>query len=228
MTDALIQLENYKICEMKPDDLTALLKENLGGGKLQLHNLDEIKFPSQTSTTWDIPDITQKDGFRSIKDLTCVIILWNDIRRYWETEYGAGDPSAPDCRSDDLETGVGDPGGECKSCEFSEWGSDTKGPGERCKQSRELLLALPDKLLPVRLSIGPGSLKNIRQYFMQLVTSGIPYWKALTSFTLKTEKSTKDIKYPQCNVQLIEQIPEEYLASIDSFRNAVTGNVDQS
>jgi hypothetical protein len=186
--------------------------------------MDTIKFPSQHITNWSIPDVTSESGFRDQKELTGVILNYQDVRRFWHGKYGESDASAPDCISYDTNIGQGDPGGECEFCEFGNWqenekDADKQDPPE-CKLSRDLLIMLPDRILPVNLSIGPGSYTNIKKYFIKLVSAGVPYWKAVSSISLSTAQAkTKKIDYPKASIRMLQLVEDDTaIEAIDSYR----------
>lgn len=66
-------------------------------------------------------------------ELPAIIIDGKNSRAFYRTAYDpkkakAGDVSQPDCKSTDGITGVGDPGGECRTCPMSQWGQDGSPP----------------------------------------------------------------------------------------------------
>jgi hypothetical protein len=83
-----------------------------------------------------------------------------------------------------------------------------------------MLILLPDKMLPVNISIGPGSYTNIKKYFIKLVSAGVPYWKAVTSLTLNTAQSGGNIAFPKASARMVQLVEDpDIMDAIDSYRN---------
>lgn len=224
MSNALMKIEEYKITTT--ENLQELIQANLGGGKLNPWDLDTIKFPSQKITNWDIPDITQESGFRTEKELTGVIIMYHDVRRYWAGKFGESENSAPDCTASNGMEGVGTPGGNCDTCEFGNWQRDDSGkesPPE-CKLSRDMMMLLPNQILPVNISIGPGSYTNVKKYFTKLLSAGVRYWDAVSSITLTTAQANNKGKteYPKASIRMVELVENPDIKQvIESYRNLI-------
>ena len=150
-------------------DIAALLAETMGpGGDLNLGNLTKVKVPASEIKSFMVPD---DDGevtpAKSIKGIPVALI---SRRSYWEADDVTGTP--PDCRSNDLETGIGalgegsdrNPSGKCADCPMSARGSAGKGTqASKCKEQRVLFLLTGD-LLPIMVVIPPGSLPNFKNF----------------------------------------------------------------
>lgn len=152
-------------------------------------SLNRISMPAGAGTVWKIPDINSE---RSVEKITGVIIHWQDVRVYWEHEYD-GSKNQPDCSSSDCKTGEGNPGGSCKTCPLGNWDANENPP--ICKKNRRLFILTPDEFMPILLSITPGSLGEVGNYFKNLAIKGILYSHAVTSITLEPTKSTGGIPY---------------------------------
>jgi len=155
---------------------------NIRGQDVSRFDLDSIHVPLAGSEFWQMPDGTPVKSFRA------VILGFRDFRKWYKDRYQPGqDARPPDCVSEDLITGVGDPGGQCAVCPHNQWGTAI-GPdgdltrGKACGQYRTLFLSLPGHLLPVRLIAPPTSLKSIRRYFLAGLKA--PYYAAITEFGL--------------------------------------------
>jgi len=80
------------------------------------------------------------------------------------------------------------------------WGTSKSGKGKRAKEQRVLFLLTEIDPMPLVVSIGPGSLKNVRTFMSNLGKSGIPHYRAVVKLTL--EKATAASGEPFAKVVL--------------------------
>src|SRR4029450_12815372 len=88
--------------------------QTLGGGVIELQDLDRIRMPTGGALTFEVPTPA---GPESRPTITGVLVHVQQRRAYWAQafdETGGGTP--PDCTSADGITGVGEPGGACARC----------------------------------------------------------------------------------------------------------------
>lgn len=175
-------------------ELRELMEENLGGGGLGVFDLDRVTVPAGGGTTWELEGV---DGPESTRSLEGVVVAWTSPRAYWsrsldDPESEGGSP--PDCVSDDSVLGYGafgvgsvaHPSGECATCPMNEWGSDPRGGNAKaCKEGRQLFMALPNRILPVSVSLAPTSIQPLRKYFLRLAGGGLPYYSVVTRLELE-------------------------------------------
>lgn len=212
---------------MRPDELgprMALLKENLGSARMDVFDLPRYKVPTGGQTLWEVPAL---DGTEPEfeKHLEGVILVFRDGRRYYRTsidEGGAGH-TPPDCISDDLVRGVGDPGGFCQACPYSQFGSrrgaSGAGRGQACREQRVLFVLRLDDVLPVMVTVPPTSLKNARGFFSGLaLTHAVPYWGVITRISLVRDKSAAGIDYAKMTFAVSEKLDATGAARIRAFR----------
>ncbi len=147
--------------------------------------LDKIKIPIGEGTTFAIPGM---EGYQDYSSFTAIILGFNDHRIYFKNSYHETGGGAPDCSSEDMKTGKGEPGGNCEKCKFNEWESAPLGKGKACSERRLFMLLLPNRLIPVKLDVPPTSLTNIKKYFMRLASEGHSFHNIITEFTLQMEK----------------------------------------
>ena len=88
-----------------------------------------------------------------------IILYSRNVRLYWQSAYGDGSTSPPDCKSTDGVTGEGTPGGDCHACPFNQWGSAAAGNGKACAQRTELYILTPLSPFPIVVSAPPTSQK---------------------------------------------------------------------
>lgn len=183
-------LQNYRYFD-EHDDIRAIMEENLAGERLSLSSLDRIKVPSGGATSWEINTI---NGTESVQAVTGIIVHEQKARTYWEKSIEeAGGDVPPDCYSEDLRNGHGQPGGECDACPFSQFGPDNERP--ECREGRTLFLLSADATLPVAVNIPPSSLRRYIEYKVRLSKAGVPLTGIETSLSLEKDKSRKGITF---------------------------------
>ena len=186
-----------------------LLRENLKGLKLDPWDMDRAGFPTGGGTAWQVPDL--EEGTKSVKSLEGIILHWHPWRGFYFTrldEPGA-ESGPPDCQSNDGITGHGDPGGDCETCEYNQWGSGKNG-GKACSEYRPLYLLQPDAYLPLVVRLPVQSLKPFNQYLTRLASKGIRPSEVVTSFGLEqTKQRGGGLTYSKAVPSLVRHLTEE-------------------
>ena len=90
---------------------------------------DRIKIPAGGGTVFEIP-ADEGDETVMVKDITGVILFNHPANSYYTDKYQGGS-NPPDCGSFDGITGTGNPGGQCKTCSFNQYGSG-EGQAKAC------------------------------------------------------------------------------------------------
>lgn len=183
----------YAVLSMHQDELTELIQDNLAGQALTPSDLARIKVPAGGGTTWEVPTIK---GTEAVKELVGVALRVDNRRAYWPGAYeGANDP--PQCSSDNGLIGIGDPGGECHACPFNEWGSAGQegSAAKACKEMAQVFLIEPGSILPMVLTIPPGSLKQFRQFRVGLLRAQLKLTDVEVGFALDKAASQKGITF---------------------------------
>lgn len=181
-----------------------LIRENMAGDEVSVSDLTRIKVPSGGGTIWTVPSI---EGDSPEKSLEGIIIHVTRRRAYWPSPEPSNEP--PQCSSIDCVNGSGDPGGDCATCPFNEFGSalrpgGKKGRGKACKESALLFLLRPGHNLPEVVRTPPASLRAVRQYRLNLK---VPYYSCITRLSLKAEKNKDGTPYAS--------IVPEYVGPLD-------------
>lgn len=197
-----------------------LIRDNLSGEDVGVGDLDRIKVPAGGATSWTVPTI---EGDKNEKSLEGIIIHVARRRAYWDSPNPSGDP--PTCASTDCITGVGDPGGDCASCPFNQFGSAVKqggvaGRGKACKESTLLFLLRSGQNLPVVVVTPPGSLKSIKQYRLKLP---VPYFGCLTRLSLKKSKNKDGIDYAEIVPEYVGPLDPTQVDFVRRYAQALTG-----
>lgn len=197
-----------------------LIRSNLSGEDVGIGDLDRIKVPAGGATTWTVPSI---EGDKSEKVLEGIIIHVARRRAYWESANPSGDP--PTCSSTDCITGIGDPGGDCESCPFNQFGSAVKqcggaGRGKACKESTLLFLLRSGHNLPEVVVTPPGSLKSVKQYRLKLP---VPYYACVTRLSLKKSQNKDNIAFAEIVPEYAGPLDPTMADFVKRYAQALTG-----
>jgi hypothetical protein len=189
-------------------DFAEVVAANIGNATIAPFDLDRIKVPAGGGLSWEVPTL---EGVTQAESIEGVIVNWRKVRSYWRESFeSAGGGTPPDCSSEDGITGIGDPGGDCVRCPLSRYGSAENGRAQACSEKRMLFVIRQDDRLPIVLTIPPSSLGRISQYFLRLLSGGVPYFGAVTRFSLEKARNKGGISYSQVVPSLVAVVsPEE-------------------
>ena len=225
----------YHALTRSPEELAEILsniQENLAGETITPRDLQKITVPSQGVTKWIIPnpETGKKDALDEIEG---IIVYVGSPRAYWSTPLEMANRTPPDCSSTDGHVGVGNPGGNCVSCPFNEWGSAKTGSrkGKACKEQRLIYMIRPDDFLPTVLQAPVTSIEQLRKYMMRLATMTKPksynYKQVYTKMTLN-EVTSSDFPYSEIVFEMADPVEEEYLPRLEQYTQSITPIVSQS
>jgi len=203
-----------------PDEVMA---DNFGNQSINPNDLDRVKIPAGGGTAWEVPTIDGDTEF--VKELNVIIVAQRDVRSYYSTAFDGGN-APPDCYSLDCVNGVGDPGGKCADCPFSQWGTATDAngnptDGQACNQRKLLLCISEESTLPFLISAPPSSLKTIKQYLVRLSGAKLPFWGVVTNLTLEKVKSGGGIDHSVVKPKYVRTITKEEVPLMRSYRNSL-------
>lgn len=198
----------YAILNIDGEEVRQSLIANMGGSGLRPFDMERIKVPAGGTTTWEIPTL---EGTINTRELEGVILHWRDVRAYWSMR-GSGN-APPDCSSDDGEVGMGNPGGPCDQCPFSQFGSgrdDTGNPtrGQACKSMRLLFILRPQCSLPDALFLPPTSLASARKYFFRLTANNLRFMDVVTRVMLEPAKNQFGKAYSRAVFSVVRRLDE--------------------
>lgn len=226
---ALTVLEqvNQQLAELPK--VSALVRENLGDGGMTPLDLTRIRVPAGGGLAWEYPTA---DGIEPRASFEGVILSRQNARAYWATplDQGAGN-APPDCRSNDAEYGVGDPGGDCKRCPMAQWGSKEGSNAQACKALTLLYVLVPGEGLPVVVVAPPTSLRPVKDYMLRLTSAGTPYWGCVTRFSLVKTKNTGGIAYSRMDLTrsaVLDDAARQYVADARLQMAPLFGTVEVS
>lgn len=218
---------NYLALRMDQTELVEMIQETVGAEGLSPSDLDRVKVPTGGGTAWEIPNI---EGDTDVsKTIQGVILDVAPRRAYWNTKFdGSNDP--PDCYSNDGEFGIGDPGGDCASCPFNQYGtavSDSGEPGEgKACGERRLLFVLPeDSIIPIVLSVPPSSINDVKKYRVRLLRGQKRINSVVTSITLEKDKNKTGIEFSRVKFTSVADLDPQAAARMREYASAISGAV---
>jgi hypothetical protein len=222
----LVPFNDYSVAKVNATDLMEILQENVGG-QITEFDLQRASVPTGGMTAWVLPSLDGDDEI--VQHIDGVLVYHREPRAYWKLgidEGGGNNP--PDCSSVDGKVGVGDPGGDCKTCPMAEWGSKNHGEsrGQACKQMKLIFLLRPDSLLPMALFLPPTSIKPVRQYLLGLAAEGKHYSSAVTRLSLVKERSADGIEYAQVKLTRLATLDDEQVRSVREYSTGLRGALD--
>lgn len=203
----------FAVLRMGEHELSDLITENLGGESLSPRDLDRVKVPSGSGSVWEVPSF---DGISAEKVIKGVIVHRATRRAYWKEKYSGGGEQ-PDCFSDDGVLGQGDPGGPCSECPFNEFESGHDGISKACKEIRQLFVLTPDSLIPIVLNIPPGSLANVKAYFLRLLRAQIQPTDVVTEIGLEKATSRGGIDYSKVTLTASDRLDIDAAAQLRAY-----------
>lgn len=208
--------------------LAEILEENVGS-EISAFDLPKLTVPSGGGEFWTVQTA---QGSEMVKEIEGVIVHVQHSKTYWSVDLdSASEVAPPDCSSDDGVVGVGDPGGNCRSCPMNEFGS--KGKGKACRDRADVFVVFRTGIMPTRIQVPATSLAGLRQYGMVLLDCGKRISDVLTRFTLATEtksgKKTAVIKF-QAGGEVsgeVKEMAKQYKAVVvDMLRRPIPGKED--
>lgn len=192
-----------------------VVKQNLGGQHMSASDFEKIKFPSGGAQSWEIVNL--QGDIVSVKSIDGIVLMHRTQRAYWATEFSGGN-TPPDCASKDLINGMGNPGGLCATCPYSQWESDPKGSGgQACKIAGSLFVMRPSELLPVVVPVPVASVAPLKKFMLSLASNELLYSNVILSIGLEQTQNKKGIKFSKIKPRLIAVLPEEAKAQINKY-----------
>lgn len=186
------------------------IAEQLDGIRIQY---PRFKMPAGGSLVFEDPCSEDPENPTYLNEIIGVIVDHFPTNAYWPDNSSQSEP--PACASVDGKTGIGNPGGNCKTCPLNEFGSGEGGVGKACKNTRRLYLLRPNELLPVVLNIPATSMKEFDTYLgTKLIARGIHPSTVVTRIKLKKATSKSGDPYAMLTFSMAEQFTGEVAAEI--------------
>jgi hypothetical protein len=153
-----------------------------------------------------------------VPTLTGVILARRDGRRFYEKSYDeSGGGAPPDCSSTDGLTGIGNPGGLCRTCPQSQF-QDGNPPD--CQSRLLLLMVRVDDRLPFVLSLPPTSVRAGTQYMTRLVRFGHAKHAVITEIGLEKHNSRGGFTFSRTTFKAIGQLSDGDAATMKRISEA--------
>lgn len=208
-----------------------------GEAGLRLGDLTKVKTPSAGGVKWEIDD--GLGNVENVEEITGALVLYQKRGVLWPTEGDAAEGTRPVLVSYDMETAFrpfygtehedlgdlsqelleeaylrdgddGKPVYDLSKLAYNQWGSAGRGTGgKRFKEQRILGILRPEDVLPVIVTVQPGSLANVTQVVRKLTARGVPHWRALVELSLSKEKNKGGIAFSQIHMAVKEVLPLE-------------------
>jgi len=149
-------------------------------------------------------------GTKTGAGIVVISIMSNKSRLYFKPIKEGGGLL---CRSNDNRTGVGEPGGDCASCQFSEWANDKDGKGiaPACDELLNVFCLVRgyDFPIPVTASFArtstPAGKKLVNLFYFACQNAQKSPWNF--AFNLETEIKSKDTNtWAQFKVSNLEDL----------------------
>lgn len=216
------------------DSVIETIETNLGGERISPSDLARIKMGLGGITQWIVEGV---DGEEMAKTIQGIAIHMKLARSYWPGEFD-GKKTPPQCWSDDSKYGMGDPGDhpekaqgkttgfDCFTCPQAQFGSDG-GRGQACKQTRQVFLLDPKKLLPSVIILPPTSLTIMRKFLMGMASEDLSFHAAVIEFALKQVANPDGIKYAEVVPRVVERLSDEQALNIKRLAEALRPNLER-
>lgn len=226
---ALAKKEESKFVALRGGVDVATLPDEAAAEDVTVNDLPRIKMPTGGGLFWTVPHPSGDKPADAIEGVLCMwqkcgvlwpkdgeasagtmpVLLTYDLRTAMRVNQDDGDldpdvlanAALGDGRYDWLGT---DAGGKNA---YNAWGSGRDGVGKRCKERRMVGVLSTDAQFPVIINIGPGSLKPVTAFIKSLQMEGIPWWRCIVRWTLRTVTAkTSGIEYSQAVPELVGQV----------------------
>lgn len=214
-----------------PSEIAGIIRTNIGPAGISMGNLTRVKVPSGESYAWTVNGIRGPQMHETIEG---IIIHQRDARAYWKKsidEGGSGQP--PDCMSEDMYNGKGNPGGPCAECTYNEWGSaigkDGKDArGKACKEVK-ILYVLPKgkAFLPYVFILPPTSLKAATNYLLGLASEAMYAEQVVTGLSLKESQNADGVKHAVVEFKLGKELSEAEVEVVRAYVKAIKPALDR-
>jgi len=200
----------------------AAIRENLGEGSLGAFDLDRVRVPAGGGRTFEIDGL---EGVEAKPVIPGIIIAWRQTRCYWRGPKGTT-TTPPDCTSSDGMIGVGDPGGKCRDCPFSEFGTAVKedgapGAGQACKDGRQLFVLQEASWLPTLIVAPPTSIKAVKTFMTRLASKAVPFYAVYVKIGIEVDTSAGGDKFSKLTISSNGLLEPEALARVREYQQCV-------
>lgn len=189
---------SYLALTKQTSEIADIVSQNLGGQDVAEFDLRRVGMPAGGAVQWQVPGL---GGIKAEETLDGILVFTKQTRSYWAEEQKTGE--RPRCSSIDGLVGVGDPGGDCKTCPYAKFGSKAPKPGQNAEDVRAQactartvwFMLRQDSFLPIVVSLSPASLKAAKQYMLDLSGAGLMFNEVITSIRLEADLNPDGERY---------------------------------
>lgn len=202
----------------------SIIMENTDGAGIKPSDLDRIKMPSGGALYFNVKTKENPDG-EPMKELKGIIIHRKMTRAYYEHSFEEGGGNdAPDCYSDDVLVGigVGNPGGECANCPFSQFEGENP---PKCAEKHLLMMVMEGDVLPRVVTIPPSGLKPLKNYLNGLSAAMVGRSSVITKIGLEkaTGGSSGKIEFAKPTFAVAAHLPQEAVLKVAEYAREMGG-----
>lgn len=217
----LAVVEEFQIPAIASGNLADVIAEEMDGLNL---SFDRVKVPSGGGLAFEIPT---EDGDTDVqKEIIGVIVGHSPENVYYATQYEGGN-EPPDCVATDGKLGVGNPGGDCLSCPYNEWGSSEDGIGKACQNRHKVFILRDGELFPLMVALPVTSVKNFSDFIKRSVMKGRRSYEFITKVGLSKDKSKGGIEYSKCVFSLVAPLGGEKLQAARAYADGIRPMIKQ-
>lgn len=217
----LAVVEEFQIPVIASGNLADVIAEEMDGLNL---SFDRVKVPSGGGLAFEIPT---EDGDTDVqKEIVGVIVGHSPENVYYATQYDGGN-EPPDCVATDGKLGVGNPGGDCLSCPYNEWGSGEDGIGKACQNRHKVFILRDGELFPLMIALPVTSVKNFSDFIKRSVMKGRRSYEFITKVGLSKDKNKGGIEYSKCVFSLVAPLSGEKLQAARAYADGIRPMIKQ-
>lgn len=204
-----------KSTDLVPSDEAKELLASLIGGV----EIDSIKLLHAGS---GLMQIGAEEGSPTTQEVEGIIVSAEMFRINWGPEEN---PDEPLCQSRDRVSGSNERTeiddkpvfGDCKTCFYSQFGSDPKTKrGMMCKEKCDLYFLLTGTYVPYRLTVPSSSLRALARLNTALMNNGLRQGQVVVKVksTNKTSPTDSSIKYTVLTFTSVRELEQEEIEGI--------------
>lgn len=218
------------------DEIRDVVAANMRGRQAGALDLERIRIGRGGSTLFTVMDSVTGEE-KAFPKMQVVIPHYQPQRIYWGRAYGSTEGGPPDCSSDDMLWGNGDPKGtgergrhECRLCPNDVWGSavDEKGNPRNGKACRETILMFllrldgNQGLFPSLFIMPTGSLRHFNTYMMALSSRGLPYSRVVHELSQEGAKAATGQAYAQLRMKMVRELTADEAGAVQGYAEAMS------
>lgn len=190
----------------------------LGGVQLKL---PKIKLGAQGNGKLEVPDATNPDESRSVKELEAVIVCALASRAKWKEG-----ETIPECSSRNGRTSLD--GKNCSACQFCKFKKMRDGEIIRpeCKESRNLYLLTKEHDMPLQLQIPPSGIKAYDDFARTILSSKKTQLGTIVKITVDVKENGAKQKYNCAKFECVGRVDNGLLGEIMNTKKQIVDMIN--